>query len=78
MARAMDVTRRFEEASAAERRMEASTQKLLLLCGRVDLVCARIPGAAAAERAAGEVHTLLLPHVSPREHKVMAGHDDVI
>jgi len=77
MARAMDVNRRLEEASAAERRMEASTQKLLLLCERVDLVCARIPGAAAVEHAAGTVHALSLPHVSPREHKVMAGHDDV-
>jgi len=57
MARKMDVTRRFEEASAAERCMEASTQKLLLLCERVELVCARIPGAAAAERAARAVHT---------------------
>ena len=45
--------------------MEASTQKLLLLCDGVDLVCAWIPEAAAAERAAGAVHALSLPHVSP-------------
>jgi len=59
--------------------MDASTQKLLLLCERVDLACARIPGVAAVERAAGMMHTLSLPHVSPCEHKVMAacGHDDV-
>jgi len=77
MARTMDVDRRLEEASAAERRMEASTQKLLLLCDRVNLVCALIPRAAAAECVAGAVHTLSLPLVSHREHKVMAGHYDV-
>ena len=77
MAREMDVIRRFEEVSAAEHRMEASIQKLLLLCERVKLVCARIPGAAAAERAAGAVHTLSLPHAEACEHKVMTGHDDV-
>jgi len=43
MACKMDVTRRFEEASAAVRHMEASTQKLVLLCERVDLVYAQIP-----------------------------------
>jgi hypothetical protein len=73
----MDVIRRFEEVSAAEHHMEASIQKFLLLCERVELVCARIPGAAAAERAAGAVHTLSLPHAEAREHKVMTGHDDV-
>ena len=77
MAQEMDVTRRFEEASAAVRRMQASTQRLLLLCERVDLVCAQIPEAAAAERTAGAVHTLSLPHVSSREHKAMTGHDNV-
>ena len=77
MAREMDVTRRFQEASAAERRMEASTQKLLLLCERVELVCDRIPGATAAERAAGALHTLSIPQVEAHEHKVMTGQDDV-
>jgi len=79
MARAMDVNQRFQKASAAQRHMEASTQKFLLLCDRVDLACAQIPGAAAAarERTARVVHTLSLPHVPSREHKIMAGHDDV-
>jgi len=48
MAREVDATRRFQEASAAERRMEASTQKLLLLCERVKSVCDQIFGAATA------------------------------
>ena len=77
MAHTMDVNRRLEEASAAERRVEASTQRLLLLCDRVDLACAHAPGEAVAGRSAGVVHTLLLPPVSPLEHKVMAGYDDV-
>ena len=37
MAREMEVTRRLQEASLAERRVEASTQKLLQLCERVEL-----------------------------------------
>jgi len=73
----MDINRRLEEASAAERRVDASTQRLLLLCDRIDLARAQIPREAAAGRSAGVVHTLSLPPVSPREHKVMAGHDDV-
>ena len=72
MARAMDVNRRLEEASAAECRVEASTQRHLLLCDRVDLACVHAPGEAAAGRSADAVHSLLLPPVSPREHKVMA------
>jgi len=77
MARDMDATRLFQEASAAKRRMEASTQKLLLLCERVELVCDWIPGAAAAERAADALHTLSLPQAEAREHKVMTGQDNV-
>jgi len=77
MARDMDASQRFQEASAAERRMEASTQKLLLLCEHVELVCDQIPGAAAAERAAGVLHTLSLPQAEAREHKVRTGQDDV-
>ena len=57
--------------------MEASTQKLLLLCERVELVCDQIPGAAAAERAAGALHTLSLPQAEAQEHKVRTGQDDV-
>jgi len=53
--------------------VDASTQRLLLLFDHVDLTCAQIP----REAAAGVVHTLSLPPVSPREHKVMVGHDDI-
>ena len=73
VARETDATRRFQEALAAERRMETSTQKLRLMCERVELVCDRIPAAAAEERAAGALHTLLFP----RGHKVMTRQDDV-
>jgi len=62
MAREMEVTRRLQEASLAERRVEASTQKFLQLCECVELACDQIPGAAAAERTAGALHTLSLPH----------------
>jgi len=64
-------TRRFQEASAAERCMEASTQKLLLLCERVELVCDWIPAAAAEERAAGALHALVFLQGEARGHKVM-------
>jgi len=37
MARAVEVTRRLEEVAAVEQRVDISTQKLLLLCNRVDL-----------------------------------------
>jgi len=57
--------------------MEANTQKLLLLCERVELVSDRIPGAAAAERAAGALHTLSPPQAEAREQKVMTGQDNV-
>ena len=71
MARAMDVNQLLEEASAAERRVDASTQRLLLLCNHVDWACAHTPREAAAGSFAGAVHTLLLPPVSPREHKCL-------
>ena len=77
MAHDMDATRHFQEASAAEHRMEARTQKLHLLCKRIELVCDRIPRATAAERTAGALHTLSLPRVEAREHKVRTGQDDV-
>jgi len=73
----MDATRRFQEALAAERRMEASTQKHLLLCERVELVCDRIPTAAVEERAAGALNTLSFPQGEARGHKVMTREDDV-
>jgi len=57
--------------------MEASTQKLLLLCERVELVCDRIPAAAAAERAARPLHTLSLPQGEAHVHKFMTGQDDI-
>jgi len=57
--------------------MEASTQKLLLLCERVELVCDRIPAAAAEERAAEALHTLSFPQGEARGHKVMTRQDDV-
>jgi len=41
------------------------------------LAYAQIPGEAAAGSSAGAVHTLSLPPVSPREHKVRAGHENV-
>ena len=71
------MARDFQEASAAERRMEASTQKLLLLCERVELVCDQMPRAAATECATGALHTLSLPQAKAREHKVRTGQDDV-
>ena len=71
MAHAIDVNRRLGEASAAERRVEASTKKLLLLSDRVDLVCGHAPGEAATGSSARVVHTLSLPPVSPREHKCL-------
>jgi len=39
--------------------------------------CIHAPREAAAVRSAGAVHTLSLAPVSPREHKVIAGHDNV-
>ena len=57
--------------------MEASTQKLLLLCERVKLVCDRIPAAAAEERAAGALHTLSFPQGETRGHKVMTRQDNI-
>ena len=57
--------------------MEASTQKLLLLCERVKLVCDWIPTAAAEERAARALHTLLFPQGEARGHKVMTRQHDV-
>jgi len=60
MAREMEVTQRLQKTSLVERCVEASTQKLLQLCERVELACNRIPGAAAAERTAGALHTLSL------------------
>jgi len=77
MAREMEVTRRLQEASLAERRVEASTQKFLQLCECVELACDQIPGAAAAERTAGALHTLSLPHGEARGHKTMTRQDDV-
>ena len=77
VARETDATQRFLEALAAECRMEASTQKLLLLCERVELVCDRIPTAAAEERAAGALHTLSFPQGEVRGHKFMTRQDDV-
>jgi len=77
VARETDATRRFQEALAAERRMEASTQKLLLLCERVELVCDRIPAAAAEERTTGALHTLSFPHEEACGHKVMTRQDDI-
>jgi len=71
MARTVDVNQRLEEASAAERRVDASTQRLLLLCDRVDWACAHAHGEAAAGSSAGAVHTVLLPPVPPREHKCL-------
>jgi len=41
--------------------MDASTQKLLQLCERVELACDQISAAAAAERIAGALHTLSVP-----------------
>jgi len=61
MSREMEVTQRLQEASLAERRMDASTQKLLQLCECVELACDWIPSAAAAEHTAGALHTLSLP-----------------
>jgi len=72
-----DATRHFQEVSAVERRMEASTQKLLLLRERVELVCDWIPAAAAEERAVGVSHTFSLPQWEARGHKVMTRQDDV-
>jgi len=71
MAREMEVTRRLQKTSLAERCMDASTQKLLQLCERVELACDWIPAAAAAERTAGELHTLSLPQGEARGHKTM-------
>jgi len=73
VARETDATQRFLEALAAERSMEASTQKLLLLCERVN----RIPTAAAEERASGALHTLSFPQGEARGHKVMTRQDNV-
>jgi len=56
--------------------MEASTQKLLHLCQRVELACDRIPGAASAERTASALHTLL-PHDEARGHKTTTRQDNV-
>jgi len=77
VARETDATRRFHEASAVDRRMEASTQKLFLLCERVKLVCDQISAAAAEERAAGALHTLLFPQGEAHAHKVMTRQDNV-
>jgi len=77
MAREMEVTRRLEEASLAERRMDASTQKFLQLCERDELACDRITAAAAAERTSRELHTLSLPQGEARGHKTMTRQDDV-
>jgi len=66
MAREMEVSRRLQEASLAERRVETSTQQLLQLCERVELACDQIPGAAAAERTTNALHTLSLPHGKAR------------
>ena len=57
--------------------MEASTQKLLLLCERVKLVYNWIPTAAAKERAARALHTLLFPQGEASGHKVMTRQEDV-
>jgi len=77
VAREMDATQRFQEALAADRRMEASTQKPLLLCERVELVCNQIPAVAAEERDAGALHTLSFPQGETRGHKVMTRQDYV-
>ena len=65
----------MEEAAAAERRVETSTKKIQLLCDCVVLAFAHAPrlGLATAESSAGAVHTMLLPPVSPREHKMLGG-----
>jgi len=77
MAREMEVTQRLQEASLEERCVEASTQKLLQLCERVELACDWIPGTAAAESTTRALHTLLLPHGKARGHKTMTCQDDV-
>jgi len=74
----MEANQCLEEASAAERRLDASTKNLLLLCDCVDLACAHAPGlrAATAGSSAGAVHTLSLSPVSPREHKILGWQPD--
>jgi len=67
MAREMEVTQRLQETSLVERCVEASTQKLLQLCKRVELACNRIPGATTVERTAGVTH--LVARVTKRRRR---------
>jgi len=56
--------------------VNATTKNLLILCDHLDMVIAHAPGAAAVGSLACVVHTLSLPPVSPREHKMIEWQHD--